>query len=65
LYVVLTIFLKGFGLALELYPVLQILSVSMFERICLIRVVAQTEGSVAAGQLQMFTSWPDTYGRIS
>ena len=58
-YVLVAIVRKRLGLDLELHAMLQILSVSLFEKIPLIQVLTQTalkpEAPDAAKQLQMFT----------
>jgi Domain of unknown function (DUF4372)/Transposase DDE domain len=58
-YVLVAIVRKRLGLHLELHAMLQILSVSLFEKIPLIQVLAQTapqfEAPDVAKQLQMFT----------
>jgi hypothetical protein len=60
MYVVAAIVRKRIGLDLEFCALLQILSVPLFEKICLIRVVTQTVAQPrapdAARRLQMFTS---------
>ncbi|HXJ06676.1 MAG TPA: transposase, partial [Candidatus Acidoferrum sp.] len=58
-YVLVAIVRKRLRLDLELHAMLQILSVSLFEKIPLIQVLTQTtpqpEDPLAAKQLQMFT----------
>ena len=58
-YVLVAIVRKRLGLDLELHAMLQILSVSLFEKIPLIQVLTQTapqfEVTDVAKQLQMFT----------
>jgi len=58
-YVLVAIVRKRLGLDLELHAMLQILSVSLFEKTPLIQVFTQTalkpEAPEVANQLQMFT----------